>query len=453
MRRRSFRRLALVLALAGALHGLLYVPLVQSNEGTDSWTYTAAAHALDRGHYSTPLRAGFYYVYPSGFYDITGIRLARSLWQTPEHQAFRPPGYPAFLALFGGGGGGASQTLVLLAQAVLFGAGVLLLAATVRRWWGETPALLAAALYALDPWSKHYVALVLSDELAAFLALAGAYAFTRAWEERATVWWVATAALASALTLTRAVFVLVLPLLLVAALLRSRRSALAALAAAAVLLLPWLGWTWHVTGKPVLASWGEGFNLLLAAEGEGHGRSAAAIEADPAFLTEVRRVHRFLPSAATLRRDANAHPRYLRRADDELRTRARSLYAHRLRHRPAQVAWEVTYRAGFLWSAHQDWFQPRRPALYALWLIDWLTIALALAGAAIAWARRGPGRGIVVLLLAYTAVLATHHVEARFALPLRGFLLALGALALSEAATLRRRSGRRGETRTARTPR
>ena len=46
-------------------------------------------------------------------------------------------------------------------------------------------------------------------------------------------------------------------------------------------------------------------------------------------------------------------------------------------------------------------------------------------------ARGGAGRAAVVFLAAYTLVLGTHHVEARFAMPLRGVFLSLVALALA----------------------
>ena len=88
---------------------------------------------------------------------------------------FRPPGYPSYLALFGkdkvfrG-----DHTAPLIGQALLFGIGAYLLMLTVRRWWGEGVALLGGLLYAVDPWSKHYVALVLSETLAGTVALAAA---------------------------------------------------------------------------------------------------------------------------------------------------------------------------------------------------------------------------------------------------------------------------------------
>jgi hypothetical protein len=78
--------------------------------------------ALLDGSYSTPLQAGFYFVYPQGWFDITGARIPQSVWQELERQVFRPPGYPAYLALFGrekiflG-----DHTAALVGQALLFG--------------------------------------------------------------------------------------------------------------------------------------------------------------------------------------------------------------------------------------------------------------------------------------------------------------------------------------------
>ena len=63
-------------------------------------------------------------------------------------------------------------------------------------------------------------------------------------------------------------------------------------------------------------------------------------------------------------------------------------------------------------------------------LLDALLVALALAGALIAVRRGGAGLAVVVFLAAYTFVIATHHVEARFAIPLRGVFLSLVALAV-----------------------
>jgi 4-amino-4-deoxy-L-arabinose transferase-like glycosyltransferase len=433
MTERSFRRLAALVGLAAALHGALYIPLVGRNEVTDSRTYVAGANSILDGSYSTPLLAGFYYVYPDGFFDITGLRIEPTVWQAPEHQALRPPGYPLYLAAFGGGDAGVSRWLALLGQAALVGAATGLLALTVRRWWGPRIGLASAVVYALDPYSKHYVALVLSEALAGALVIAGAYAFTRAWEERSAPWWTATAAAAAGLTLVRAAFALAVPLVLLAALVRGPRlrGALATGLCSAALLAPWLAWTTHATGKPVLADWGEGYNLLLAAHGEGLGRTSADVANDRGFLGALRSAHRLAPTTAELASDPGAHPHYLERADEHLRGLARERYRHRLRHEPEHVAWETLYRAFFLWDAHEDWYQPDGVELLALRAADWIVLLLALAGAALALRRGGPPRVLVVFLLVYTGVLAVHHVEARFGIPLRGLYLSFAVLALA----------------------
>ena len=438
LRRPSFRRSALLLAALAALHGLLYVPLVDTNEKTDTWSYVASANALLEGGYSTPLQAGFYFVYPEGWFDITGARIDRSAWDDPERQVFRPPGYPAYLALFGkdkvflG-----DHTAPLVGQALLFGLGAFLLVLTVRRWWGENVALIGGLLYAVDPWSKHYVSLVLSETLAGTVALALVYVFTTAWERPTWARWLGAGALAGALSLVRAVFVFTPALLVLAALVRHGTTrerltrAAAAAAASAVLIVPWLAWTHSVVGRATMSVWGEGYNLVLAAAGEGHGTTAADVEADPEFQARMGRVRAQVPSAAEVAADPTAHPRYLSNADAQVRDEALDLYRERLSDEPLDVLRDGVYRMWFLWNAHEDWYQPAGAALLPFRALDVVLILLALVGAAIAVARGGAGRAAVGFLAAYTLILATHHVEARFAMPLRGVFLSLVALALA----------------------
>ncbi|MDP9293012.1 MAG: glycosyltransferase family 39 protein [Actinomycetota bacterium] len=446
-----FKHTALVIAALAGLHGLLYAPLLSTNVGTDSASYRAAGSALLAGSYSTPIKDGLYFTYPNGFYDLTALPVPRGpVWNAPERQAFRPPGYPVFLAATGEGRWDGALALQIVLQGIMFAGGAFLLALTVRRWWGPRVALIAAVVYALDPYSKHYVGLVMSETLAGALVLAGAYAFTRAWQRPSPGWWALAGAAATALTLTRAVFVVAIPLVVLGAAIRAgapgarlRRVAAAALCSL-VLLAPWLAWTNHVAGRPVLANWGEGFNFLVAANGEGHGRTFADVEEDPAFDAELRTVHRFAPSFGELRRDPQAHPRYLDRADRELRRAASARYRERLRDEPAQVVWEDVYRMYFLWAAHNDWYQPGGTALGAMIVLDWIVLLFALVGAALALARGGAAAGIVVFLAAYTLVLGTHHVEARFAIPVRGLFLALGVLAATELYGLARRRAAAG---------
>src|SRR3954470_6618436 len=112
-----FQRAAVLLAAVATLHGLLYIPLVHRHSTTDTDTYVAAAHALRDGGYSTPLRAGFYFTYPTGFYDLTGKYFGlheRPVWSAPEKQAFRTPGYPLALAAMGGGAKGNARLVATI---------------------------------------------------------------------------------------------------------------------------------------------------------------------------------------------------------------------------------------------------------------------------------------------------------------------------------------------------
>ena len=238
----------------------------------------------------------------------------------------------------------------MIGQALLFGLGTLLLAFTVRDWWGPGVGLASAAVYALDPFSKHYVTILLSEQLAAVLVLAGVFAYTRAVRSRHLGWWAATGALAGSLTLVRAVFVFTVPLVIAAALLQRGtrlRGAVAALACAALLLVPWLAWTNHTTGRAVFANWGQGYNLLVAAHGEGYGRTQTEVSEDPAFVRDLERPHRYAPSREQLLRDPEAHPRYLARADAEVRSRAVEVYRDRLGDEPCRCCGRTSTARSF----------------------------------------------------------------------------------------------------------
>ena len=414
---RNFTTAVLLLGVVGALHGLIYIPFAGPRLG-DSPGYEAAAHAIRHGSYSTPLAD----------VDVTGLPIPESAQGAPERQSYRTPGYPLLLAA--ADFGGARPLVLIFVQALLTGAGVMLVALTARRLWSEPAGLLAGALTALDPFPKHYVPRVLSEALAGFLVAATAYAFVRAWQDRARAWWALAGLATAALALTRPLFVLVLPLVLLGALLRrSWRGALACAAACALLLAPWLAWEGDVTGRVSMASFGEGWNLLIAAHGEGLHRTAVEVERSPAYLRDFGSVHRFAPSAAALRTDPEAHPHYLARADAEQRRLAEHLYWKRLRHEPLTVLGEIVYRGYFLWMAHEDWVQPRG----FVWLLraaDWLVLALAAAGTAVAFRLGGAGRALALFLVLFTLVNAVHHVEARYAMPVRGLYVAFVALAL-----------------------
>jgi 4-amino-4-deoxy-L-arabinose transferase-like glycosyltransferase len=425
-----------VLGVVGGVHGLVYVPFAGPRLG-DTPGYVAAAHAIRSGTYSTPL--------PD--VDITALHIPDSAQGAPERQSYRTPAFPLVLAATGWGGRGRPWVLYVV-QAILTGIGVALLALTARRLWGERAGLLAGGLAALDPYPKHYVPRILSEALAGFLVALAAYAFVRAWQARSPSWWAAAGAATSVLTLTRPLFGLAVPLILLSALLvRSWRSAVACGAACALLLGPWLAWEGDVTGKVTLSSFGEGWNLLIAAHGESLHRTAVQVERSPAYVRDFVSVHRFAPSAAALRRNREAHPHYLARADAEQRRLAWHLYRRRLDHEPLAVLGEIAYRGYFLWMAHEDWVQPRG----VVWLLraaDWLVLALATAGAALALRLGGAGRALALFLVLFTLVNAVHHVEARYAMPVRGLyvtFVALGLLGLLDLLRRQRRQAQRGD--------
>jgi 4-amino-4-deoxy-L-arabinose transferase-like glycosyltransferase len=425
LRSTRFGLAVVVLSLLAALQGLVYIPYVGPYLG-DSETYMAPARALLDGGYSTPL----------GPVDVTGLRIPAAAQSAVERQTYRTPGYPLLVAATGGGDLGWELDVLLSAQAVLIGLATALVMLTLRRIWDERLAMLGGVLVALDPFTKHYVPRVLSEVLAIFLVAAGAYCFARGWQERSWPWWGAFGLTTAALTLTRPLFLFAIPLGVIAALARQnlgrRRlgAAVATAVCAGVLLAPWLAWTHAATGRFAVSSFGEGWNLLIAAHGEGLHRTAVQVENDPAYVHDFNAVHRFAPAAAVLRRDPTAHPRYLARAESEQRQRALDLYRSRFQDEPVTILGEIGYRAYFLWMVHEDWIQPS-------WLVpllkvaDWLALALALIGVAIGLRRDGATRTFALFLLAFTAVSALHHVEARYAIPVRSLFLAFVALGLA----------------------
>lgn len=426
---RRFRLALLAIGLVAGLQGVLYAPFAGPRLG-DSPGYVEPAQAIRHGSYTTPLPR----------VDVTGLRIPPSAVGAPERQSYRTPGYPLLVAATGGGETRRATRALIAVQAVLTGLAAILLTLAARRLWGEGVALLAGGLVALDPWTKHYLPRVLSEALAGFLVAVCVYVFVRA---RGPASWAALGLAAGALTLTRPLFVLVVPLAILAALVRGRRrlaATVACAAGAAVLVGPWVAWEADVAGKATLSSFGEGWNLLLAAHGEGLGKTAVEVENDEAYVHDFASVHRFAPSAERLLRDPEAHPHYLARADAEQRRLAWHRYGERLRDEPATVLGEVAYRGYFLWMAHEDWVQPSwlLPLLRAL---DWAALALAAAGVLLALRAPGPARALGLFLLLFTLVNALHHVEARYAMPVRGLYLAFAGCALARLVAAARRPG------------
>jgi 4-amino-4-deoxy-L-arabinose transferase-like glycosyltransferase len=424
---RRFLRFALLIALVGTAQALLYLPIVNPHSTEDTPSYVADAKAILHGGYSIPL----------GQQDITGIDWPPALQHVKQEDTYRTPGYPAFLAVFGGGAGGVSRWAVLLTQALLIGAGVFLAALWLRRLFDHRVALVGAAAYALDPYSKRYASLVLAEAISGFLLMLGVYLFVRAWQERALRWWISCGLTFGVLTLVRPIFGLGLPLVALGALLRgpttrvALRTAVVYCAAFCLVVVPWLGRTTAVMGSPALQNFGVGWGLLAAAHGEGLNHPWSEIVSSEPFKRDFYSVHKFAPTAAELRSSGDTYAKYLHRADKHQRHLAVQLFKHRLRHDPGRVLFDYAYRAYFLWMIHEDWVQPGHGITDILRTIDWIILALGIYGSVLAIRRGGaPAAGLVGLLAIYTLLSALGHVEARYTIPLRGIYLPFATLPL-----------------------
>lgn len=422
MARNRFSQLLLLAALAATVHGLALVVVASRHLPSDSVTYLAEAHALLHGSYSTPTPG-------------RGV-IAPDLSRTP--------GYPLLLAAAGGGEAGWSRGIVYGYQLLLLAMTVWIAGLLFRRLWGASVALVAVFLYALDPFSKRYAALILSEDLATFFLVATAYAFTRAAQERNAWWWAASGLLAGATILVRPAFAIALPLGVLAALALTKASrrrrlevASAFLAAGLLMLSPWLIRNTAVAGKPVLTSWGDGEGVLFGAYGEGYRRPVNVILTDPRFAHTFRDMFTpgFYPSAVALARDPSLRARTEISVDSGFRSTGFHLYRTRLTSEPAAVIGPYLYRAYFLWAAHDDLDQPQYVGLRlrALELTVWASQLVALAGAFLALRRRGPGAALVGFMIVYTLIAALVHVEPRYSIPLRPLFFGLVGLAIVEA--------------------
>jgi hypothetical protein len=437
---RRFHAFCVIVALVAGLAVLAVIPFMSHHTTDDSPEYIALGHAIDHGRYATPISAAEATSYEPRRHriDLTGITWPVTSAAVVQRDVYRAPGYPLLLAAVGGGNVGASRDALYAVQAVLIALTALLVMALARIFWGERIAVLAGTLFALDPYSKRFVALVLTETMAAFFLVAAAYCAARAYQERSPQWWAAAGAATGALTLVRPVFAFAFVLLAIGGLAtggttRGRTAAAIAPVAAGVLLVaPWVIRNATVSGKPVIAGYGDGWNLLIAAYGEGPGRTVKQIYLDPSYVRDFSSVQKWAPSAQQLRSNPDAYAHYLVRANGEQRTAALNEYGRRLRSSPANVLRDYAYRAYFLWQAHTDWFQPSGAKLLALRLVDWALLALAAVAAALALRRGGAVRLLAVFLLAYTLLTAVGHVEARYTIPLRSIYLAFAAAGAAE---------------------
>ncbi len=151
----------------------------------------------------------------SAGYERLGIGLlqgtAYSWTANDDTELFRPPGYPAFIALGYGLLGRNAGSLALL-QLGLGGPIIFLLYHLGLRLHSPRAGLVAAGLYALDPFSTLWGLAILSETLFTALVVVGLYGLVR-WQLERQVAWLVLAGLAGGVSaLVRPIGLLLLPL-------------------------------------------------------------------------------------------------------------------------------------------------------------------------------------------------------------------------------------------------
>jgi 4-amino-4-deoxy-L-arabinose transferase-like glycosyltransferase len=179
---------------------------------------------------------------------------------TPAYvpEVLRTPGYPAFVAtmyrLFG-----TSQMAVVVPQAIVFGMLCLVVYGLTRRIAPERVAIAAGFCAALYPPFPYFGALVLTELWTTFLLTIAMWFVIRAVQRRTTADLVWSGVVLACTALTRPVFVLLPFALTGVAMIASwpdvRRMArwLVLPAAAALTLLPWFGYTYHYFHKVTIS--------------------------------------------------------------------------------------------------------------------------------------------------------------------------------------------------------
>ena len=197
-------------------------------------------------------------------------RFARTAEAAPN--AYRTPGYPAFIAAVYSIGGD-RPWVVLLAQIVLDAMTSMMIFLMISATMDYRSGLVGAAAYALDPFLVQSSVSLLSDTLFVFLCVLGALFFSKAiarrfaWDSRgqlvlaAAVW-----GLATLVRPTTQFFVLLIPVLILWIGRKSIRHAAKSAGAFAIVFVlviaPWVARNLVMFGQPALSTSGA-YNMLI----------------------------------------------------------------------------------------------------------------------------------------------------------------------------------------------
>lgn len=391
--------------------------------------------------YALVLRTAFHPLPDEEFYD----EIARNLLAGQGYvihagdapSLYRPPGYPLLLAgVFAVSGGAYAPVYVLQ---TLFD--LLTLAAVYtlgRGMFGERTARLAVALCALYPFFSYYSVRLLTESGFTLLLAAGLLAWWSATRSGRLASAVAAGIALGAATLFRfSLFPFLLPAALApfvrgpgarpSPVATGRRIAcsLAMPAAALAVLLPWTARNYAVTGRAVLLGTGSAYNLWLGNHVETGGR-----DNDELTGPALRRLQEDIAGVTAGRGDAftlENERRFAAAAREEL-------FAH-----PGATAGLVLRKAGRFWFSV---FQPGNRWLERVLVpLQAGLLALAAAGAWLAW-RRGRPAGLAALAVLYfNGVHALSVATYRYCLPVMPVVLLFGAYAAVALAERTRAAG------------
>ncbi len=376
------------------------------------------------------------------------LDLARGIVQTGAFEGtFRPPLYPAFIALFLTTGLGTVG--VRLAQAVLSGISVVLVYRLTRRYFDQRAARIAAIVFAADPVIITFAHHLWSETLFIFLLLITLDRLCAGAEtNRKRDWLIAGETLGLA-GLTRPMILTFAPLLLPWAVLQVVRNhqvqtsrvpwgdlvlrfALLTIATCAV-VLPWTARNYRQSGAFILVDTNGAFNFLVGTQPE-----AAFVDKDDLWSERFGRVDNQRYEELVLREPA--------RAQELAMATAKSNVARD----PGLFLRKSLWEAAHLWTLDSFLLRHLRNGWYGklarnfvLPLATPLTAAffalLVLAGmAGLAAAQPSPLRGLTLLLILHSTLLfGLTYALSRYSLPLHAVLAVFAGAALSSVRSTR----------------
>lgn len=336
-------------------------------------------------------------------------------WEPPTPTAYRPPGYPLFLAgafkLFG------SRWAPLYLQCLLGALIVFPVARLARILIGDLFALASCIIVAVDPFQIAVCGQFMTEALFGLLVALSLALFMRALRARLPGRYALAGLVAGLAALTRPEYLLFFPVALLAAWLvgRRRRKFLCILLLAVGLALPVLAW--GARNQKALGSWvftttHGGYTHLLPYNEVFYHEVVAGDS--PTWRPESLTVWQVSLAAETVNLSEIQRDRfYYRKA------------GHFIRKNPVRAMHVAAFEAHRFWTAFPHNAPPKlRFALGAFYIF---LIALAVAGAFVAWKRTPLVPLIAYLLVAETLLHAYYWSNIRMRVPFHPLLAVLAA--------------------------